>query len=275
MLSFPLLFSKFIIKLEDRERTDADGVIESYEYPGTTNWAACTTQGFFIVFGAGVSMLYNLSLCIYYVCVIKLNYSDTKIKKKVEPLLHANTCLIITISMISAFATKSINPDRGFCYLSEYRPEDCESDDCVRGKHALILRIASAVNMILFFIAIIGMMTVIYLQVSRQERRMRNAGYRSTNAARAAGNEANMIAGRQNRAQANNANNGGLLRQNVTNSRKVLNQGLAYAGAFLATWFFFTVWVTVDLTGGDPKALETLDLLSSFFMPLQGKSPMY
>ena len=91
--------------------------------------------------------------------------------------------------------------------------------------------------MILIFIAIIGMMTVIYLKVSRQERKLRNAGYRSTNAARAAGNEANMIAGRHNQAQANNTNNGGLLRQNVTNSRKVLNQGLAYAGAFLATCF--------------------------------------
>jgi len=49
---------------------------------------------------------------------------------------------------------------------------------------------------------------------------------RSTNAARAAGNEANMIAGRQNQAHTEDANSG-LLRQNVTNSRKILNQGLA------------------------------------------------
>jgi len=46
---------------------------------------------------------------------------------------------------------------------------------------------------------------------------------RSTNAA---GNEANMIAGRQNQAHTEDANSG-LLRQNVTNSRKILNQGLA------------------------------------------------
>jgi len=271
IFSFPFLFSKAIIKFEDRTRTDADGVIESYKYPGTTNWTACETQGFLISFGAGLSILYNIYLCIYYVCVIKLNYSVTKIKKKVEPFLHATPYMFLLISMIVTVATKSINPERGYCYISEYRPKDCESGDCYRGSFVWVLRIFTIVNMIVAFVAITGMMTVIYLQVSRQERRMRNAGYRSTNAARAAGNESNMIAGRQSQAQANNASSG-LLRQNVTNSRKVLNQGLAYAGAFLATWFFFIYFAITKLAGGDPKAVETLDLLSSFFNPLQGKS---
>ncbi len=40
-------------------------------------------------------------------------------------------------------------------------------------------------------------------------------------------------------------------------------------------YVFFKVWVTVDLIGGDPKALDTLDLLSFCVMPLQGKSQMY
>ena len=61
----------------------------------------------------------------------------------------------------------------------------------------------------------------------------------------------------------------------MTNSRKVLNQGLAYAGWSILGYVFFKVWVTVDLIGGDPKALDTLDLLSFFFMHLQGKSQMY
>ena len=111
------------------------------------------------------------------------------------------------------------------------------------------------------------MMTVIFLKVWRLERRMRNAGYRSTNAARAAGNEANMIAGNRNQSQ---ASNGGLLRQNVTNSRKVLNQALAYAGAYIATWFFFvfylfSAWFTKRERG-------IMYLLATICIPLQGKS---
>jgi hypothetical protein len=43
---------------------------------------------------------------------------------------------------------------------------------------------------------VIGMMIVIYLHVSNEKRRMENVEYRSTNATRAAGNEANMSAER-------------------------------------------------------------------------------
>jgi len=96
---------------------------------------------------------------------------------------------------------------------------------------------------------------------------MRNAGYRSTNAARAAGNEASMIAGNRNQAQARR--NNGLLRQNVANSRKVLNQALAYAGAYFATWFFFVCYLLILITG---KYNEIMLVLATFFPPLQGKS---
>ena len=268
IFSFPMLFSKAIIKLEDRMRTDADGV--DRPVPGTTNWAACETQGFLLLVGGLLSICYNCALCVYYVCVIKMNYSDTKIKKKIEPFLHANACLVAITLPSAALATKSINPWYNICRIQEYRPKDCEFDDCGRGKSAYIFDLFIIVSMIVVFIAIIAMMAVVYLQVWRQERRMRNSGYRSSNNARAAGNEANMIAGRQNQAQANNANSG-LLRQNVTNSRKVLNQGLAYAGAFFTTWFSFIVIEIVSLAGGYST---TLDLLSAFFAPLQGKSQM-
>jgi hypothetical protein len=272
IFSFPMLFSKLIIKLEDRELIDADGVIDSYSVPGTTNWAACRTQGFFIYVGGHVSVCYNICLCIYYVCVIKLNYSNTKIKKKIEPFLHAIPWSYAITTVIGALATKSINPGDGFCFNYEYRPQDCYSDDCVRGLHAWIFDLADIIILYVTFIVIILMMTIIYLKVWRQERRMKNAGYRSTNTARAAGKEANMIAGRQNQAQSNNSVNMSL-RQNITNSRKVLNQGLAYAGAFLVTWFFYIVSITVTVAGGDPKSV--IFLLSTFFVPLQGKSPMH
>jgi len=121
--------------------------------------------------------------------------------------------------------------------------------------------------LVIAFIAIIVMMAVIFFIVWTQERRMRKAGYRSTNPARTAGNEANMIAGNRNQAQARR--NNGLLRQNVVNCRKVLNQALAYAGAFFATWFFLVFHLMSDL-GSETK--EILEVLATICYSLQGKS---
>jgi len=262
-----MLITKFIVKLEDRG---------SGPVPGTTNWAACKTQGFLLYAGGHMSICYNCALCVYYVCVIKLNYSDTKIKKKVEPFLHAIPWAYAIIFSSCALATKSINPGISMCMVAEYRPQDCESDDCVRGlDYYLKFRLADVSIMIIVFIAIILMMTVVYLKVWRQERRMRNAGYRSTNSVRNSGLEVSMIAGRQNQqAQANNSFNLSLrlsLRKNVTNSRKVLNQAMAYAGAYLATWIFYICSVLIILFGGDSV---TIALIATFVGPLQGKSQM-
>ena len=267
IFSFPMLFSKAILKFEDREREDGSVLFPAY--PEYKNQAACSTQGFFITLGMAIGPLNNCALCIYYVCVIKLNMSVAKIKKKVEPYLHAIPWMTAIIISSIALATNSINPEYPMCLVSEYRPKGCESDDCARGKdHVKKLFLIAALLLIFAFIAIIAMMTVIFLKVRRQERRMRNAGFRSSNAARAAGNEANMIAGNRNQEQASN----GLLRQNVANSRKVLNQALAYAGAYFCTWFFLIFLLLYVLITGKNKEIKILNLLATISFPLQGKS---
>mmetsp|Transcript_17528 Transcript_17528/g.26244 ORF Transcript_17528/g.26244 Transcript_17528/m.26244 type:complete len:540 (+) Transcript_17528:108-1727(+) len=273
IFSFPMLFSKAIITFEDDwESIDpSDGllvVIVQQAYPESNNQAACSTQGFFITLGMVIGPLNNCALCIYYICVVKLNMSVVKIKKKVEPFLHAIPWMYAIIIPSIAVATRSINPDYSMCLINVYRPEGCESDDCVIGKDRVKKLFFIQTALLLFaFIAIIAMMTVIFLKVWRQERRMRNAGYRSTNAARAAGNEVNMIAGNRNQAQARR--NTGLLRQNVANSRKVLNQALAYAGAYFATWFFFVCFLFNELITKNPMP-EIMLVLATFFFPFQG-----
>ena len=98
---------------------------------------------------------------------------------------------------------------------------------------------------------------------------MKNAGYRSSNAARARRNEANMISGNRNQAQA--TSNGLSLRQNVTNSRKVLNQALAYAGAYFATWFFVVFLMLSEIITQKSMA-EVMSVIAAICIPLQGKS---
>jgi len=237
--SFPMLFSKAVLTFEDRQIIRNDGSVVTITSVMPSNQAACSKQGFFISIGMIIGPLNNCALCIYYICVIQLNMSVAKIKKKVEPYLHAIPWMTAIILSSIALATRKINTTYSMCRVTKGRPKVCKSDNCVSGKsHVKKLFLIQSALLLIALIAIIAMMGVIFLKVWRQERRMKNAGYRSTNTARAAGNKANMIAGNRNQAQ---ASNGLLLRQNVMNSRKVLNQALAYAGAYFATWVFW-VW---------------------------------
>ena len=81
-----------------------------------------------------------------------------------------------------------------------------------------------------------------------------------TSLASRAGNEANMIAGQT----------VGSLRQKVSNSRKVLNQALAFTDAFLCSYIL--LYVNAFLFLGSGKYNITVFALQTFFYPLQGKT---
>jgi len=268
MMSLPILFSKAIFKFEDRLGPNN---IPLYSIPVVTNQAACSAQGFFILAGVILSPFYNCALCVYYLFVIKFNYSDAKIKKKIEPFLHAVPWTWASISAIYALGSKALNPNFSVCW-TEPAPLDCtviEGLDCERGDNAEILRwVLQAGPGIIIFVSICCIMAVLYLTVWKQERRMRRYDHRSVTTLAGRGNEASMIAGRQSLAEANAAR--GLLRQNVTNSRKVLNQALAYLGAYLCSHVLLIINLTMFLSRG--KYEIPLLVLQAFFFPLQGKS---
>jgi hypothetical protein len=79
--------------------------------------------------------------------------------------------------------------------------------------------------------------------------------------------EANMIVGRQTAAQANSGR--GVLRQSVSNSRKTLNQALAYVGAYFITYFLVFLSGFMFLATG--KYNDIIVLIALFLYPLQGK----
>jgi len=112
-----------------------------------------------------VGPLNDCAIYIYYVCLVKLNISVAKIKKKVEPYLHAIPWMIAIILSIISLATRSINPSYSMCRVIEYLPKGCDSDDCARGKyHVKKLLFIQAVLLVIAFIAIIVMMTLIFLK---------------------------------------------------------------------------------------------------------------
>jgi len=203
-----------------------------------------------------VSPFYNCGLCVYYLCVIKWNYSNAKIAKNVEPFLHAMPWLWGLISAIIVVASKKVVPASGFCAISGMK-----------------LRWAlQGGPLFAIFLAICIQMAVICLHVWRLERRMINAGYRSSNAARAGRTqgrpEANMIVGRQTSEQINAGR--GVLRQSVSSSKRTMNRALAYVGAYFCTYFLVYVNGFIFLAEG--KLNATISLLGFFVYPLQGKS---
>mmetsp|Transcript_13956 Transcript_13956/g.15524 ORF Transcript_13956/g.15524 Transcript_13956/m.15524 type:complete len:481 (+) Transcript_13956:139-1581(+) len=58
------------------------------------NETTCSLQGFFIHFGSAAALLYNCSLCFYYLAIIKYNKNNEYIQKKLEPWFHAVSILI-------------------------------------------------------------------------------------------------------------------------------------------------------------------------------------
>ena len=99
---------------------------------------------------------------------------------------------------------------------------------------------------------------------------MRRYDHRTSSSFAGRRGDASMIAGRHPPVEANEPR--GLLRQNMTNSRKVLNQALAYVGAYLLS---YTLPITNQFIFiGSAKYNLSILGLSSVFYPLQGESDL-
>jgi len=61
-----------------------------YSFKGVVigNHTSCQVQGFFVVFGCFMGMMYNAALSIYYLCSINYNMMDQQFRKCLEPCLH-------------------------------------------------------------------------------------------------------------------------------------------------------------------------------------------
>ncbi len=95
------------------------------------NNTSCDIQGFFIYLGTLISMLYNTSLSLYYLCSIRYDMSDDDFEIHIEPFLHF---VSIIPSLILAGATsREIHPDptgATWCQNSYY-PWWCEGKECI------------------------------------------------------------------------------------------------------------------------------------------------
>jgi len=135
--------------------------VNQYDYKGSRfgNYGTCVAQAFFANLGTTVMLFYNMSLSIYYACILAFSMSEEKVKKNVEPFLHIIPSGIAVAMATQFFITDMYNPAQGcsWCSVSTL-PYNCDESDtsprCERGSRK-VFEILQTEYTILFGIQIV------------------------------------------------------------------------------------------------------------------------
>ena len=182
------------------------------------------------------TLMYNCCLSLYYLLVIKYGWSNDKVAKKVEPLMH---CFSIGFALITGFillATKSFNPAGWDCYISS-TPPLCEvTNTCVRGGNASLYRDIFWFWPVWITISWLTIsMLMIFLKIRNLEKRM----------AQYSGGTSN------------------------SNQKKFAWQSFFYVGSMILTWILASsMHVYMKVTGNFPSFW--LLLFATTMVPSQG-----
>lgn len=249
----------------------------------------CTAQGFFIFVGFLAAQIYNCSLCIYYLFVIKYNKKDEYIRRHVEPFLHAVPIGTSLIGGIIIATKQAFNANKSFCWIGSDPPR-CYDDNYntgpCRGQDAKILYLTFAtVPYIVLPIVILTSMGLMYLTARQNEKKMSGYGIHTLRL-KSTVKSGDVVDGQERQDNSNrllsklkslfqksdqNLDASTSSRSNKLNkqSRAVLQKASAYSLAYFATYFFpLIITIRTSLQGND--AGFVLTMLSRIFFPLQG-----
>ena len=116
------------------------------------NQTSCDVLGFMHYAGVNGALFYNVSLNIYYVCLVKYNLTAHYYVTRVEPYLHVVPIAWAFITSSILVGKKYMNPAyAGDCLIAPY-PVNCLEDpdvDCIHGEKAHLYRIVFYVGPIL------------------------------------------------------------------------------------------------------------------------------
>jgi hypothetical protein len=272
--------------------------------PAGSVWGAigydttCDLQGFFTILGVCGAMLYSISLCTYFLLVVKFEMSELKIKTRVEPFLHAFPILYALVCSIYIYANQNFAPAGTNCWIND-NPPNCEANpdvDCINtGNTDVIKWVAAGGPFFASFIVSVLIMGLIWHSVYAQTKRSqsyhqsslaqphatittldtekaRKPGLFTTCASctkcfdgQKSGHTAQVpfspLAARLSRPS----------RASVQRLRDISRRGSAYIIGYLATYFFALVYRMIDTYGGGPAAVPFFVIFGSrFTFPLQG-----
>ena len=271
------------------------------------NTTSCSAQGFLIGLGSLCGLLYNCSICLYYLAIVKYQKKDEYIRKKIEPWLHGVSTFFPLVGCITMLATQNYNAGfSNICFPSKYNPPHCFGYEdgvipdgyvvpCGRGDEFARSLIEYIFSMPVIFgtpIVIIVTMILMYRAVSKIEKKMQKYG---VGALRLRKKNLAVQSGGKNGAQgiASGTNEEGSSKikslckcfascskdsqQPASKSNKAQSQSqvifykaLAYFMAWFGTWMVYLVTFVWDIVPGSTNIPSAVWSIQAFFTPLQG-----
>ncbi len=264
-----------------------------YLYPhanGTTG--SCTFRSIILIFGSIAGVLYNCSICMRYLAIIRYNKKDCYIKEKLEFWFHGISFivpLVINIILGSQKIFNNAGRKGTFCFAHEYNPPHCigygngstpPGDDfhipCGRGENiknpisAITIGIARILILVVTPLVIFISMLLMYRSVVKISRRMNLYGGMSIVQGGNSVDEGIMLKLKRYIRQiipccGNGVPNHLATRSNNASSRKqtILAVAIGYSLAWLLTWLPYLLYLFL----GDSF---TAEFILALFQPLQG-----
>ncbi len=104
----------------------------NYFTPGAVgNWSTCSAQGFLIGVGIGGASMYNCSICLYYLSIIKYNKKEIYIRQKLEPWFHGFSIIFPLLYGSLILAVESFTPLIGMCFVTNPQVEESVNWHCL------------------------------------------------------------------------------------------------------------------------------------------------
>jgi hypothetical protein len=261
--------------------------ISSVPIPVGLMWGAygnditCDLQAFTTVVGGYGSMLYSLSLSVYFLFVM-LDITESRIKKYLEPIIHTVSISAPFALGIYLYVRHFYNPLslKSTCWVRPQEVRDCIANAEISRKECMIKwrHLLHLVEILLFYPRIfifaancIALFIIWYIDFA--ESRKRSNLYKSALSRDIHGNsqmssQGTRIGGSRGPAsplaeRLSRPSNSSLQRRETLTRRAI-----AYIAGFILTYIFSFIFLFLKGAGHEPHYV--LNLLSTFFLPLQG-----
>jgi len=263
---------------------------------GTVSYATCAAIGFFTQGGRLASVLYNSTLTLYYILLIRCGWKESRIKKAAEPYLHIVPLLLGWTTAIVGVATRSFNITPTGCDFASYPPGCFGSERCTRARYGeeflkyffifplWAVWVFLIVGMILIYMKIRAIEdntnrhnTALSIAQARRRRTTRismisfvsSVGTRFSSQSPSPSPDVDSERRSSDHTVAARATADALAKKREK-SRTFAKQALFYCLAFGISWFFFSLQVSFRFVLDLDIDFLALIYLSSILAPLQG-----
>jgi hypothetical protein len=237
------------------------------------NDTTCAIQGFTTTIGVTGSLLYSVALSIYFLCILKLEMTEIKIGKLVEPFLHIGAVSLPFSMSIYMYSRQWFNPVDYFCWAVPSKLSEClegpESDTvCLEESKDDIKLISILLGFPIIAVLVMNVVAISIIWHTEYVQSMRNqlppcasiSEHRILETSqRTRQTEMGPLALRLSRPS----------RASLLRRKEIANRAKAYIIGFLMTYFFSFLFRGWEAKFSLPAPF-VLHFLARFFYPLQG-----